>query len=566
MSKNKLWILLGICLISNFAFGITTVWTGSTDDDWAVGSNWDSGVPTIDDLASIFYSPTNDPTIFSGTTADANDLFMGQGSQVLTVEAGATLNILRANTGYLDGNSTIIVEGDVNCTYDIGLGNSKWVDPCDPGNFTVGYSEVILDDANATLDTYSFIIGIPVQDGAFWVNDGGTGVVKINAGTVTIGWTGMYGADRMGFDISSESNGTLSIPVTAQPVWWLLETGALVADSGYGTIEYTTVGDRRVCTARAFDPNVDCKRTFNHDWDNGGVSQSVSENWNYKSNTLPWPGDGFATTGLAPLGEHPIVDTNMQVGFMTIGWQQSSTGPDYLEIAAGGTLDLRGDGCDGAQGLGGLSLGTAGMSNNPGKGTLLMSGGTLYCGTIYTGIGFPDYSQYGEGHIQMNGGVIDCNEITMSVFEDDTLWSAGSIDVNEGTIYISNTGGLNGVDRSNGIDISGTGVIIVEGDIDDEVTDYIVMGKITTDAYSYVKHDYDLTNAGKTTIQKGDCANREGDVDGDCEIDLYDLEAMGSNWLTTLTSPCAPIVGDLNSDCTVNFEDFSEMAAYWMEP
>lgn len=554
MCRKVLFLLFSVCFLSAVAFGETTTWTGTDSNDWSTSTNWDAGEPNSADLGLITLTPSNQPVIFNGTTANVNQLLVGQGDPILTLESGATLNIGIGgiSSGYVAGSSWLVINGDVNCTGWFGMADSYWWDGVDPNTYVTGHSDVVLNDTGATLDVPLIQFGKAELEGGNYVNKGGTANFYINAGTVTTEAisipTAGYG-DKLAFDISSASNGTLSVPSSANASW-LSENGFLLADTGIGTVEIdtTSVPGRNICTARAYNPATDDRRIYNHVWDNGGSSQSVVDHWNYVSNTLPWPGDVFATTGMAPLGSHPIIDVNAQVAILTVGWGESVN--DYVEISEGITIDLIGLSSEGAQGQGkgDFTLGSSGLGGDTfatrGRGTLVMNGGTMYCNHIWNGSGDEGSLIYGQGHIEMDGGLIDCNAIVMSIpdteFPSEPPFGLGSINLNGGTINITNESALYGMDDSNGIHITG-GTLIIEDsnsaiDMNGIITGYIAGSLITTDPGWKIFNDYNETNPGKATVYAVECA-APADLDFNCEINISDLEVLAGRWLDEVTFP-----------------------------
>jgi hypothetical protein len=422
------------------------------------------------------------------------------------------------------------------------MGNSHWTDGT---LYFRGHSNVVVD-ANGTITTPVITFGEAAWVGGTWINNGGTGELFINYGTVTA--DDMQGAnvtpetDGMGVNISSAASAKLSLLNSLGVVNWWIGGGVIVADSGYGTVVVTDVGGRRVCTAQAYNPAVNHHPTYGGAWDAGGSTQSVIDHWNYTDNLLPWPGDNFVTTGMAPLGSHPIVDYNSVIGYVAIGFDTTpgtgTTPNDVIEIAAGHSLTVGG-------GNGGIRLGTA-LSGNSyatrSKGTLIVNGGSLICSDINNGGGDSLSYIYGEGLIEMNSGIIDCNVLVMSI--PDTLYPTepfgiGRLELNGGTINIRNTGAFIGADTSNGTHIT-DGTLIIEGDLDAIIGYYVSQNYITTDAGREIQHDYNVTNAGKTTVWAKQCPG--GDVDGDCDVDIDDLRSMAGNWLDTAAG--IPTVGD----------------------
>ena len=50
----------------------------------------------------------------------------------------------------------------------------------------------------------------------------------------------------------------------------------------------------------------------------------------------------------------------------------------------------------------------------------------------------------------------------------------------------------------------------------------------------------------------------QGDLNGDCQVDLLDVQILAAQWLVDTQSPA-----DLTGDDRVNIRDFATLAAYW---
>ncbi|AQQ72234.1 hypothetical protein SMSP2_02615 [Limihaloglobus sulfuriphilus] len=548
-------------------------WLGG-EGDWSLAANWDTGyAPGTDNMAVIYDGDY--PTIYSPAAVEIGQLLMGSGDSTLDLESGASLTTsTNCTLGYVSGTSTFRISGEVNCLY-LELSTTFWDNPEPPYEHKVGHTIAELNGPSAAVNAYTLSFSKFEWDSGSgsWQRVAGTGVLFINDGTVSASQIVGFvpgSVERIGIDISSQANGTLSL-ASGQPVSWWQSQGYIFADGGSGVIQTDNVGDRIIVTARAYDPEVDGQHAYNMAWDAGGETQSLQENWNYESNEVPWPGDVFVTTGAAPLGQHPIIDADAQLGAVTIGWQPSGVAADdYLEIAEGVTLDIIGtpdpeDPESQGQGQGNLNLGANGSTPEaPGRGTLIMNGAALYANGIGVGAGSYDNYLYGDGHIQMNAGIINCQVLQLSILDDPGYppLSHGSIDMNGGTIVVNEIGGLVGLADSNGIVISGDSTIMVAGDIDAEIAAAVTSGKISAEG-GVVVHDYDVTNPGMTTVSVQSCG---GDIDGDCDVDVDDVKTLAVNWLTGVSAggSCDGLTGDLNGDCDVNYKDFAEMAANWI--
>jgi hypothetical protein len=102
-----------------------------------------------------------------------------------------------------------------------------------------------------------------------------------------------------------------------------------------------------------------------------------------------------------------------------------------------------------------------------GIGTFIMSGGTITT-TAPFWVGF-----VGEGHVTMSGGIINASDFTMNV-----------------------TGQVGDKAALSTMVMSGTAKMILNGDITAKLQGYVDKGML-----SGARWDYNVTNAGKTTVQ-----------------------------------------------------------------
>jgi len=96
---KKLLCLMLVLAFASFAAGAT--WDGSTDANWAVADNWDTGlVPTSADWAYINTTITNPPVVGTGIDAKANGVVIGNAlvTQGLLTMNGGTLEVFNATT------------------------------------------------------------------------------------------------------------------------------------------------------------------------------------------------------------------------------------------------------------------------------------------------------------------------------------------------------------------------------------------------------------------------------------------------------------------------------------
>lgn len=135
----------------------TYTWTGTTDNDWATASNWDSGiVPTSQD--NVIIPASSSPIIDSTTGAQAYNI---------TVDASATLTISAGGSLLVVGNAT----GDI--TYNVNVTDTNWHLIAPPVT-TESYNDTwVLDNAVESGSVSNNNRGIATYDNT--LNDATTG-------------------------------------------------------------------------------------------------------------------------------------------------------------------------------------------------------------------------------------------------------------------------------------------------------------------------------------------------------------------------------------------------------
>jgi len=212
-------------------------------------------------------------------------------------------------------------------------------------------------------------------------------------------------------------------------------------------------------------------------WDDTGADHL----WSTASN---WVGDSVpddtecAIVNYVAAGEGPTIQTGISahVDQLIVG----SSGQDTAEVTmTGGTLAVDIPLIVGHNktnvGVFNLSGGAVTVTNEiwmgrAGDGTLNMTGGTLTASN--NALHIPQYT-YGTGHIQLDGGTITVKDF-----------------------YIENSGGTGTMDITNG-------TLIVDGDETTKIQGYYDNDKLTIfggDADAVFNIDYNVTNAGKTTV------------------------------------------------------------------
>ena len=219
----------------------------------------------------------------------------------------------------------------------------------------------------------------------------------------------------------------------------------------------------------------------------GSVSQAADIQWtgaadNLWSNPLNWD-TGFVPDGTqevlidvpwaaAPNG--PVIqdgDAAVADGMLT-----EAAGIPVLNIT-GGTLDIAdyvwwGDGTD-----------SYAVWNQ--------SGGVVTVADVFE-LGWGD----GAGTLNLTGGVL-----TVGRFKNPTgSGTFAQANIHGGTVNVTKAGGLDFGNENGAMEFDGSGTLVLEGDDAAKIAGLIGSGQITGAGGATVLYDYNITNAGKTTV------------------------------------------------------------------
>lgn len=290
--------MLFLVVFSAFSVAADFSWIGATQggdgSNWADPQNWSpqSSLPTISDPVLIEgnVGDGNWPAI-SNYTASAYHLFIGFantiGTPQLTVQPDAQLNIGTngMHIGFV-GDAIVTTSGTINI-------DPGWLFLGEGNEWGYGAATMIVNGGTVTAPVLSF--------GTFSGSDylGGRGLLKINDGTVSVGYVAGLHTDIQQIDISSENNAQFIIDGNwVDSVNWWVSLGHLTADGGTGQIQADyniTTPSKTTVTAQCTnyptgDLNTDCFVNF---FDVAQLAQTWLNNIN----------------DLAPLAENWLDDT-----------------------------------------------------------------------------------------------------------------------------------------------------------------------------------------------------------------------------------------------------------------
>ena len=278
-------------------------------------------------------------------------------------------------------------------------------------------------------------------------------------------WATAAGADNYNVYFGTSSPGSLignQGPNTYDPgamdasttYYWRIDANNVSGATTGDVWSFTTAGDSGPETSS---------------WDSGGGDNL----WDTAANWYPEeiPGTGTAVYVANDSAEQPLIDATV--------------------TALGNVVRVGGTGLTNTVNMTGGTLTTAGyLIFGEGSGstaTLNISGGTINTYSPWVGNG-------GDGYINMTGGTINISSESLYISTYGT--GDGNIQFDAGTI----TAPAINMDADGLLDFEG-GTLILDGNDIPTVASYISSGYITAyDGGGTVDYDYNITNAGKTTV------------------------------------------------------------------
>ena len=192
----------------------------------------------------------------------------------------------------------------------------------------------------------------------------------------------------------------------------------------------------------------------NHLWSNPG---------NWQGSTIP----GDNSTGAANWNEGTQLEIPSGTNAICNGFMLGMYGSTNSAVVAGGTLACNW-----------LDIGRS--NQNGGNGALTISSGSA---TVSGTLSIPnqfgsntDPANIGQGQLYLTGGSISANSIQIGNGQNGANGGIGSISITGGSL-------------------------IINGDVRDQLQNYIDAGYISTAAEQSFELDYDISNSGKTTLK-----------------------------------------------------------------
>jgi len=248
-----------------------------------------------------------------------------------------------------------------------------------------------------------------------------------------------------------------------------------------------------------------------------------------------------------------VYPVNGDVAFVTT----NATPTQNPNIRAGDTVPSTGA-------LSHIVIGGLGSTDTP---TLIIEGGDIYTNWFNVSwAGLTSYSSevyMSDGHLHVisagdfghlavgigggsalfvqSGGIVDCNVavVDMDGIKDSQLDLEGDAEMNvdlrihvraQGTVNVAGTATLKvaTIDEYDGqINIEENGTLMIAGDVITELEGIWSDCVVAYEGAHALLYDYNVTNAGYTTITACELAS---DLDGDCDVDFFDFALMADNW------------------------------------
>ncbi len=507
---SKIAIISSFVILIGLAANASAVdrdWTNAGGDRlWRTAANWSgSAVPTSTDKAAIRNQAILGPIIDSNTTAVANVIVLGDWastSDTLTMTGGTLTTTNWFSIGYyLQNNGTFTVSGG-----SVNIGTWLYVGNGGTGTVTISGGTI----------TVAGLLSVAQQAGS-------TGKINLNGGTISTGTLNITSGGRLNI-----TNGTLIVDGNQIPAIRSYETShQMTAFNGGGKLAYEyNIANPGKTTVTAVAGAV-------VSWDNGGGDNLWSTATNWNPDGIPEPSTiiQINTTAAAPVINSPTAAAGFQI-------RVGATGSGASLTMNGGSFDV------GEWLMIGIEAATK-------PGTFTMNGGTINLGSFTGGGGHLWLGYTASGTFTMNGGTINAPG------KFGLGWAGGSaaVHIDGGTI----TAGSFSMTSSCLLDIT-NGTLIINGDQTAIISSYKNSGWMTAfGGAGTLVCEYNIANAGKTTVTA--IAPVAGDMDKDGDVDIDDLVLFANNWLDENSSNAA----NFNGQGRVDFKDFTMLAANWMK-
>ena len=431
------------------------------------------------------------------------DVTIGQGNNpagtgTMSVQSGGTLNV--ANILYHGNlaNGTSDIFGTVN------VGSHLWT------GWTAGTIGTINVNNGGVLNVSGML-------GLDWQNNGAVGYVNVNdGGVLNLSQIQSEGNSIRGsslLDISG--SGVVTIPGDLTAVMSAYTNALRIkAYGGLGTvgIDYNNlnVGQTTLFAIAPLTPPP-----TEVVW-NPAANPSGTGKWNENTNWTGFVAPANVTKVIFNVvGAIPCTVTNAALAdYLVMG----DNGPGgTLIITNGGSLTPA------------SAVNASAIGYNSNALMVVENGGSASFG-FHLWIGLDPGS---DGKLIMNGGTVS----VAGMFGLGWQGGKGTAQINGGTLNLSQWDYLNSIQGESVLDVSGTGKVVINGNQQDSVNNFILSGQITNHTGTALVTDYNNITVGKTTIYSSDVYLPPAQATWNPALnpDVSGLWNVSSNWSGGIT-------------------------------
>jgi len=497
---------------------LTAVWipadnTNNTDGLWSDGDNWDGGVVPTAGTAATLDEPGTIPCKLTGLATAASivaDTSGAGGTLIVTNGGDLSVGATSASTIGTDVDGTLVVESGASAVFSgdmfIGLNGGA------VGQFTMNGGTVDVDG--------TFGLG--------WL--GGTGTANIHGGLLTLGATSLVWPSSISgasvLDVAGSGKVLILGDAEFDVLDWI-DSGHITANGTTNVfVSYSFDDDETLISAELIPPE-------NTVWNPAANTNNTDGLWTEAANwTEGVPGAPTkAVYNVSNAVDCVVSTTNALTDVFVMG----DGGP-------GGTMVVTNGGI-----LTALGSSWCGIGYDDSATIVVEDGGSLTTGN-HLWIG---HTATGNGTLIMNGGYLFVGEMFGMAW--NYSGGTGTALIKGGTLHLHNLHTDRSITGSSVLDVSGTGLVLIDGDKNDRVASYVAGGFITSGGSSNVIHYYD-GDLGQTVISTVAPPTDITDIDvagGNVTV-TYDTFAGQTYHLESTPSLAAPIVWTTVPGTTTN--------------
>jgi hypothetical protein len=464
---------------------------------WQAGAMGPGGVPGTNDTARCNWG--NNTVTLSGVAPLLGNFQLGvDESGQLVVNSGGVLitttgNSTVGNNNVCTGRLTVNTGGQVTVTNVLFVGNGSG---STPGSGTIG----ILTINGGTVSSSSHLWAGSANNsvGTIYITNGGSlnvggniGLGTINASTASGGKCSLYVQDGGVLNLhqisptnSIQPGSVLDISGSGQVITLNDVTAVMSAYTNAGKI--TAYGGAGTVGIDYNNTNSGKTTLFAI----AGYVPPTSAVWNPAANpsgTGKWNENGNWTGGLRPASVTLVAFNVVGATPCTVNNAAVADSVDMGNNGPGGTLIITNGGS--------LTCGTANpttIGDNSNAVMVVENGGSASFGyQLWIGL-----NPGSDGTLIMHDGTVS----VAGMFGLGYQGGKGTAHINGGILSLSQWDYYGSIQSDSGLDVAGTGQVVINGNQTASVNDFISTGQITNSGGAGLVVDYNNINVGKTTI------------------------------------------------------------------